>query len=86
MADARRTIIVLLAVLGAAVIVSVGIMYVLPSQREEAATPTTSRQIETLDTSALQRTPYTQINTGLIQQGALPVPPPPGAGKANPFL
>ena len=92
MADTRKTIIILAGILIAVVVVSIGIMLVLPSQpgstpgsstQEQAAMQT---QSQNLDTSVLQRSNYTQINNSLIQQGNLPVPPPAGTGKANPFL
>lgn len=88
MVDGKKIIVVLIAVLvavvgvGAAVffLVSPGTTTPTPS---ETVTPPPARSI---DLSVLQRSDYTQLDSALLQQGALPVQPPVGAGKANPFL
>lgn len=38
------------------------------------------------DTAVLNRSGYTELNTGLVQSGRLPVKPPAAVGKVNPFL
>lgn len=87
MADTRRTIVLLIAVLLAALLAGVAVVFLLPNtQSNPVSIPITPLPPENLDTSVLQRAEYTQLDVHLLQQGALPVQPPAAAGKTNPFL
>ena len=88
MAEGRKTIVILLAVLLALVAVGGAIVFLLPDDTTTPPTqsPSTVSTPQRLDLSALERSDYTQLDTSLLQQGALPVLPPATVGKANPFL
>lgn len=92
MNDSRKTMVVLLGVLLGVLVVAGLIVWLLPSQPAAPTIPAQSPTAATgttgqgLDTSALQRSDYTGLDTHLLQQGALPVQPPTNIGKANPFL
>ena len=90
MDDSRKTVIVLLGVLLAVLVVAGLVVWLLPTQQVSlpaAQTPTATPAVSTnLDTTVLQRSDYTGLDTHLLQQGALPVQPPVNTGKANPFL
>lgn len=84
MASGRTVVTSLVAILLAAIGVAAVILFLLPSNQTPQQSPATTSQ--RLDTSVLQRSDYTGLDTSLLQQGALPVQPPPTTGKANPFL
>lgn len=84
MATGRTTIVALVAILLAAVAVAVVVLG-LPAGRAPDSAPSTTAP-QRIDTNVLQRSDYTGLDSSLLQQGALPVQPPPNIGKANPFL
>lgn len=87
MAEGRKTIVIMLAVLLALVAVGGVIIFLLPAEPSVPTTPDTAVSVpQRLDTTILERTDYTGLDTSLLQQGALPVLPPATVGKANPFL
>lgn len=90
----QRTLIVsLIAVLLLVIAASAAVLLFLPSDEtppltsepttSQTATPSTSKPF---NTSVLDRSAYTSLNSSLIQSGQLPVKPPTDTGKANPFL
>jgi len=85
MVDNQKTI-ATLAIILAAVVVVAALVVLWPASPSSTTSQQTSGTVEKLNTTVLQRSDYTQLNQQLIQQGALPVQPPGGAGKANPFL
>lgn len=58
------------------------------SQEETITSDTTPSTLSTegFDLRVLQSAGYLSLDKLPIQEGALPVPPPGGVGKANPFL
>lgn len=97
--DVRKTIIILVAILAAVVLASLVVLMLLPGgQRLIQVTQTESDtaggdagiRTEQIDTgfkvNVLQRSSFNALNLGLLQTGILPVRPPSGTGKANPFL
>lgn len=96
MADTRKTIVLLTAVLLALVAVSGVLLFVFsPSDSDTTVTetPSSAADIDTnlietrgVDTSIFSQNGYTSLDTSLIQQGVLPVRPPATVGKGNPFL
>lgn len=87
MAEGRKTMVIILAVVLALAIAGAAVVYFLPTT--PTTPPPTAQSTpgpQRLDLSILQSTRYTQLDTSLLQQGALPVAPPAAAGKANPFL
>lgn len=91
--ERNQQIIILSAVLGAVIIVSGLLLWLLPgapSADEEGAlgrpsldtTPTTTD----FNVTVLQRSDYLELNAQLVIEGLLPVQPPTPVGKANPFL
>ncbi|MBI3250552.1 MAG: hypothetical protein HYZ61_01720 [Candidatus Andersenbacteria bacterium] len=89
MADTKKTIIFLSAILLAVLVAGGAIIFLLPNGNtpvvNDNPTPTTTFGTG-LDTSVLESSDYNQLDAALIQQGALPVKPPATTGKANPFL
>lgn len=85
LATNQRIIIILSAVLLALVVVGGVVYYLLP---DSTKIPTNEEQMvtNTFDLGVTQRAGYLRLNTRPIQEGALPVAPPAGVGKANPFL
>lgn len=97
----QKMIIVLAAVLIAALLASGIVVYVIstssteevdplfadqPTDSASDATPAPTSDQTGFDTAPLKRNDYTSLNAQLIQAGQLPVQPPAGTGKANPFL
>lgn len=79
--------------------VSVAILYWLPTDQTTTSaspaaslTPAASPAVVTtsaaslFSTAVLDRSDYQALDQKLIQQGSIPVQPPQGIGKANPFL
>ncbi|HSX24889.1 MAG TPA: hypothetical protein VLG69_02905 [Candidatus Andersenbacteria bacterium] len=91
--------IVVLAAILIAGIAAVWLIYRAPSSSTPTGTETsvttesstipstdqTTSSAAPFNTSVLQRSDYSALDLGLITQGRLPVLPPAGAGKANPF-
>ena len=87
----QKIIVILIASLLAVVAAGVVIIFVIPSAgppQDIDQTDATPRQAptSTFDTSVLQRSDYTLLDIGLFIRGLIPVKPPIGAGKANPFI
>lgn len=85
----RKLIIILGVILLAVIAVSSLVLFMLPDEGSQplsnvSAQPNSSSS--GFNTGVLQRSSYTLLNTGLIQNGFLPVRPPATTGKANPFL
>ena len=57
----------------------------VPDETPDAVTATPSAS-EGFDLKVLNRRVYQLLNRQLVQEGAIPVQPPAGVGKANPFL
>lgn len=90
----------MIVVLGAIVLAgagAIGLVLYAPTASVPTATsiieagtgaPTTDQTMSstsTFNTTVLQRTDYTALDLGMISQGRLPVLPPTGTGKPNPF-
>ena len=91
----NRLIIMLAAVLFAVVAVSVGLLYIVPGEKssgpslatpEISPMPTSSGVSSDLNSDTFQLKGYQVLNTKPVQDGLLPVQPPAGVGKANPFI
>ena len=92
----KKPIIILVVVLAVVVIASVLVFMLLPGNQPN--TPANQKIGQTNLPSAtgsngtnfklnvLQRSAFTSLNNSLIDSGILPVRPPAGTGKANPFL
>lgn len=80
------TIVLLLVIFGS--------IFVLLNTSEESSLPTTTEAPAATTTRTenlfpleiLERQSYQLLNKQLVKEGALPVPPPPTVGKANPFI
>lgn len=84
----QRVIIILVAVLIAAAVVAGILWWMLPGEPavQQDLTQTQARPGGGFDLGVFNRSGYTAIDQRLIREGALPVQPPAGTGKANPFL
>ena len=86
----QRLMIVLGAVLLAVILVSGIIIVVLPNtsptQIDQESDPAATATPATFDLTVFERAPFKALNNALLQNGLLPVQPPPATGKANPFL
>ena len=88
----RKTVITLIAVLGAVITVSVIVVMMLPSKdapidlSPDISNDTLKASAPSFNLKVLDRTGYKSLNQEVIQNGSLPVVPPPATGKANPFL
>jgi len=82
----KHTIIILSAVLLAALVVGVVVYFLLPSKSVTTPLAPNTPETSSFDFSTLQKPEYLRLDTRSIQEGALPVAPPVGAGRANPFL
>ena len=96
----RKLIIVLLAVLLAVLAASGVVLVFLPTggQSEDPVTGTSTstqnnqpgdideQDVQGFNLQTLERNAFKELDTGMIQRGLLPVKPPQGTGKANPFL
>lgn len=85
MASGRTAIVALVSILLAAIAVAAVVLLWLPADQTPGSSEPGAMQ-QRLDATILQRSDYTGLDTSLLQQGALPVQPPPNIGKANPFL
>lgn len=86
--DSQTRLIVILAV-GLAFVVAgaVGIFYLLPGAvKLPAADQLPPAAAAEFNLQVLDRAVYRGLDQGLIQSRQLPVRPPTGVGKANPFL
>lgn len=91
----RTLIILLVTILLAVVVASAAVVALLPSTPAPSATSTptavpmtestASPASNNLPTGVLERSDYKALDQKLIDQGAIPVPPPQGVGKPNPF-
>lgn len=97
----KKLIVTLVAILLAVIVVSAGVLFMLPSTDEPGApllsdetqtstTPSTTTQQDVsgsgFNVSIFQSTAFRALNLQLITGGRLPVQAPAGTGKANPFL
>ncbi len=81
----RRLVVILALVLAALVAGGVLLFIVLPSEPAPVDTAPAVGSTE-LDLKLLQQAEYLRLDQQPVRDGSLPVPPPTGAGKANPFL
>jgi len=99
MATGNRTVVILGAVFLAAVIVAIVIFFMVPAgdtpgtEQSDTTTapvldgaPAATGASTGFDLGVLNRRVYQLLNRQLVQEGAIPVPPPPAVGKPNPFL
>lgn len=91
--DQKQTIIVLVAAFVGVIAVSMVVLLVLPDASAPVSEDALQSPATGVSTSAtgfnlgvLDRTGYKMLDQTPIQNGALPVLPPPTTGKANPFL
>ncbi|MEX0650376.1 MAG: hypothetical protein WD200_05230 [Candidatus Andersenbacteria bacterium] len=93
----QRTLIISLSVILIIVIgASLGVLVFLPGDTDTQPPITGSTQVsvpsgstassDVFNMSVLDRAAYKALNAGLLQSGRLPVQPPVGTGKSNPFL
>jgi len=86
MESTQRIVIILSAVL-LALLVAFGVIYVFVTPSKPASEiPPSSSAAPGFDLSALDRAQYRQLDQRPIQDNALPVHPPDGVGRPNPFL
>ncbi|MEO6077991.1 MAG: hypothetical protein ABIP54_04345 [Candidatus Andersenbacteria bacterium] len=96
MAPNKMMIIVILAAILLAGVGAVGLVYFAPSNQPVAVFDTTAptntqedqatiSNTQTFQTGVMQRSDYSALDFGLVTQGRLPVQPPVGTGKADPF-
>lgn len=90
-----RLIVILVGILIAIAAISLFLLWYLPglispkpiSDNDLPGTTDTLQPITTtFNTNVLQTSDYLLLDTQLIKEGSLPVQPPAGVGKANPFL
>lgn len=89
-----KTIIMLVAALLAVLLVSITVLYLLPTGRDSVPVEPLSQDEAGSAAPAgtgfnwqvLERSVYKALDSTLLQRGLLPVKPPVGTGKANPFL
>lgn len=92
MADQNnKLIIILAAVFLAVIVVAAALFFLVPGTPKNTTVPVGSNAPLSngdggLDFTVLQRQQYQLLNRQLLQEGALPVAPPPQVGKPNPFL
>ena len=90
--EQNRLVIMLAAILLAVVAVSVGVLYFVPGDKSSAPQSPTDNAVDTvsgatgLNLDILQKTSYQSLDSKAVENGSLPVQPPTGVGKANPFL
>lgn len=82
--SSQKTVVILIAVLVAVVLVAGLVIWLLPPSSTPDASP--SREAGEFNTSILQRPDYLRLDQQPVREGAVPVAPPAGVGKANPFL
>lgn len=85
-------VVALLIVLGT----SAAVVWLLPSAPNAPGQPPPAVSVaplsavpsaaDSFSTAVLDRSDYLSLDQKLIQQGSIPVQPPQGAGKANPFF
>ena len=90
MADSSNNkLIISLAVL-LAIVVAIGaiVIFVLPgSDTAQPLDPVSvGGGVDDFDLDVLRRQDHQTLNRSLVEDGSLPVQPPTGIGKANPFL
>lgn len=79
------TIVLTLVIVGSIlVLLSTGEEEGLPTTVEAPASSPSSQRLFPLE--IIERQAYQLLNKQLVKEGALPVQPPAGAGKANPFI
>jgi hypothetical protein len=86
--SAQKTVLLLTAILLAVLAVSGLVLWLLPTTTPDSAPLFVSPAPggPTLDTAVLQKPAYLRLDPQPIREGAVPVQPPAGVGKANPFL
>lgn len=91
----QSTLVISLSILLLVVIAASGtVLFMLPDADQEQAGGQEQSGVaeqtvvsgDVFNTAVLNRSGYTQLNTGLVQNNRLPVQPPSPVGKANPFL
>ena len=82
----RTTILILVGSLLLVGIISYSLIRTVSTGPAAPAPSTTSQAGAGFDLSVLQRNDYKLLDQAPIQNGQLPVHPPAGVGKANPFL
>lgn len=84
--EANRRLVVILALILVALLAGGGLLFMmLPSEPAPLITTPVVGSAE-LDLKLLQQAAYLRLDQQPVRDGSLPVPPPAGAGKANPFL
>lgn len=84
--EANRRLVVILALILAAVVAGGVLLFtMLPGEPAPVITAPAVGSAE-LDLKLLQQAEYLRLDQQPVRDGSLPVQPPPGAGKANPFL
>lgn len=81
-----KAIPLLTAILVAAALAVAALFWLLPKQPAPPPAPSTPPVSHDLNAAVFERSLYRELNLQLINTGSLPVQPPAGTGKANPFL
>lgn len=76
----------LTAILVAVALAVFALFWLLPQPLPSPPVSSTSPTLEDLEAAVFERSSYQQLNFQVINTGSLPVQPPAGTGKANPFL
>lgn len=84
--EPNRRLIVILALVLAAVVAGGVLLFIMVPNEPAPVITTPAIGSGELNLKLLQQAEYLRLDQQPVRDGSLPVQPPPGAGKANPFL